>query len=38
MRALFGCEIEAGRSLLDYMTVAGDRDRARKNLDRALAG
>ncbi len=38
MRALYGGEIEIGRSLLDYMTVARDRETARTNLDRALAG
>jgi PAS domain S-box-containing protein/putative nucleotidyltransferase with HDIG domain len=38
MRALYGAEIEIGRSLLDYMTVARDRETARTNLDRALAG
>ncbi len=38
MRALYGAEIEPGRCMLDYMTVAGDAERARGNLDRALAG
>jgi len=38
MRALYGAEIEVGRSLLDYMTVDRDRETARMNLDRALAG
>ncbi len=38
MKVLFGAEIEIGRSLLDSMTVAADRETARKNLDRALAG
>ncbi|MBK9090322.1 MAG: GAF domain-containing protein [Holophagales bacterium] len=38
MRALYGAEIEIGRSLLDYMTVDRDRETARTNLDRALAG
>lgn len=38
MRAIYGAEIEIGRSLLDYMSVAEDRDKARCNLDKALAG
>ena len=38
MKALYGAEIEQGHSLLDYMTVAGDRETARRNFDRALAG
>ena len=38
MRALFGVEVEVGRSLLEFMPVARDRETAKKNLDRALAG
>jgi len=38
MKALYGAEIETGHSLLDYMTVTEDRETARGNLDRALAG
>ncbi len=38
MKALYGVEIETGHSLLDYMTVSEDREAARRNLDRALAG
>ncbi|MEJ5311919.1 MAG: PAS domain S-box protein [Anaerolineae bacterium] len=38
MKALYGAEIETGHSLLDYMTVKEDRETARGNLDRALAG
>ncbi|HEX3049403.1 MAG TPA: PAS domain S-box protein, partial [Aggregatilineaceae bacterium] len=38
MQALYGAEIETGHSLLGYMTVAGDREKAQRNLDRALAG
>ncbi|MBI5439855.1 MAG: PAS domain-containing protein, partial [Deltaproteobacteria bacterium] len=38
MRALYGAEIEIGRNLLDYMTVARDREEARKHLERALGG
>ncbi len=38
MQTLYGAEIELGHSLLDYMTVAEDRETARRNIDRALAG
>ena len=38
MKALYGAEIETGHSLLDYMTVTEDRETAKCNLDRALAG
>jgi len=38
MQALYGAEIHLGDSLLDAMTVAEDRDIARRNLDRALQG
>ncbi len=38
MRALYGAEIEVGRSIFDYQTVTDDREKARANLDRALAG
>jgi len=38
MKAIYGAEIETGRSLLDYMTVTEDRETAKRNLDRALAG
>ncbi len=38
MKAIYGVEIEEGHSLLDYMTVPEDRETARHNLDRALAG
>jgi PAS domain S-box-containing protein len=38
MKALYGVDVEAGRSLLDCMTVADDREEARRNLDRALRG
>jgi two-component system sporulation sensor kinase A len=38
MKAIYGKNIELGRSLLDYMTVAEDREEAKRNLDRALAG
>ncbi|MCL4368020.1 MAG: GAF domain-containing protein [Actinobacteria bacterium] len=38
MKALYGAEIEQGHSLLEYMTVPDDREAARRNLDRALAG
>jgi PAS domain S-box-containing protein len=38
MKAIYGKDIEIGRSLLDYMSVAKDREDAKRNLDRALAG
>jgi PAS domain S-box-containing protein len=38
MKALYGAEIEQGRSLLECMTVPEDREIARRNLDRTLAG
>lgn len=38
MQAIYGVEIKIGHSLLDYMTVTEDRETARRNLDRALAG
>lgn len=38
MKTLYGAEIEQGHSLLQYMTVPEDREIARRNLDRALAG
>jgi PAS domain S-box-containing protein len=38
MKTIYGAEIEQGHSLLEYMTVPEDRETARRNLDRALAG
>jgi len=38
MNLIYGAGIEPGCSLLDYMTVAEDRQKAKQNLDRALAG
>jgi PAS domain S-box-containing protein len=38
MNAIYGVEIEIGGSLLDYMTVVEDQEKAKRNLDRALAG
>jgi PAS domain S-box-containing protein len=38
MKAIYGAEIETGQSLLGYMIVAEDREAAKRNLDRALAG
>lgn len=38
MKSLYGAEIELGKSLLEYQTVAEDRAKAKANLDRALAG
>lgn len=38
MKAIYGAKIEVGRSLLNYMTVPEDREKAKHNIDRALAG
>jgi PAS domain S-box-containing protein len=38
MRAIYGADIQPGRNMLKYMTVAEDREKAKQNLDRALAG
>jgi len=38
MKALFGADIEIGKSLLDYHTVEADRKQAKQNIDRALSG
>lgn len=38
VKMLYGTSIELGHSLLDYMTVPEDRETAKRNLDRALAG
>ncbi|MFZ4465251.1 MAG: PAS domain S-box protein, partial [Bacteroidales bacterium] len=38
MKAIYGAEIEIGRSLFDYQTVPEDREKAKRNIDRALAG
>ncbi|MDP1994179.1 MAG: transporter substrate-binding domain-containing protein, partial [Ignavibacteria bacterium] len=38
MKTIYGVEIENGCNILDYMTVSGDREKAKRNLDKALAG
>jgi PAS domain S-box-containing protein len=38
MLATYGASIEIGHNLLEYMTVQKDREAAKQNLDRALAG
>ncbi len=38
MRELYRQEIRIGESMLDFMTVPEDREKAKQNLDRALAG
>ena len=38
MKVIYGAEIEIGFNILNYMTVSEDRENARHNLDRALAG
>ncbi|MBP7652903.1 PAS domain S-box protein [Candidatus Dependentiae bacterium] len=38
MNAIYGIEIETGHNILNYMKVTEDRDIAKRNIDRALAG
>lgn len=38
MNALYGVKIEVDHNLLEYMTIPEDRETARHNIDRALAG
>ncbi len=38
MKAIYGTEIRNGWSILDFMTVPEDREKAKQNLDRALGG
>lgn len=38
MKVIYGAEIEIGSVMLDYMTVPEDRETAKRNFDRALAG
>jgi PAS domain S-box-containing protein len=38
MKAIYGKTIKIGGSLLDYMTVSEDREKAKRNIDRALTG
>jgi PAS domain S-box-containing protein len=38
IKAIYGKDIELGQSLLECMTVAVDREEAKRNLDRTLAG
>ena len=38
MKSIYGTDIEVGKSILDYMIVAKDRDIAKTNFDRALNG
>jgi PAS domain S-box-containing protein len=38
MKALYNADIKLGRNILEYMTVSEDRETAKSNLDRALAG
>jgi PAS domain S-box-containing protein len=38
IKTIYGKEIHLGHSMLEYMTVTEDRETARHNLDRALAG
>ncbi|EKD28194.1 MAG: PAS/PAC sensor signal transduction histidine kinase [uncultured bacterium] len=38
MKSLYGVDIEHGFCMMDYMTVPGDREVAKRNIDTALAG
>ncbi len=38
MKRIWGADIELGKSMLDYLTDAEDREKAKRNFDRALAG
>ena len=38
MKKLYNADIEIGKSLLNYQTIPIDRERAKRNIDRALAG
>jgi PAS domain S-box-containing protein len=38
MKAMYGAKIEINHNLLDYMTVTEDREKAGRNINRALAG
>lgn len=38
MKEIYGAEIEIGHSILEYMTVMEDHEKAKCNIDRALAG
>ena len=38
MKAIWGTDIEVGMNMLDAITNSADRDKARKNFDRALRG
>lgn len=38
MKSIYGMEIEIGHNMLDYLTVNEDKEKAKKNIDRALQG
>jgi PAS domain S-box-containing protein len=38
MKAIYGVDIQIGKNILDYMTITIDREKAKHNLDKALAG
>jgi PAS domain S-box-containing protein len=38
IKSIYGTDIEVGKNILDYMTVAKDRDISKANFDRALNG
>ena len=38
MKVIWGADIEIGANMLDYITNSSDREKAKRNFDRALAG
>ncbi len=38
MKTIYGVDIQIGKSILDYMSVEMDREKAKKNIDKALSG
>ncbi len=38
MKTIYGADIQIGKSILDYMSVAIDREKTKQNIDKVLAG
>ena len=38
MKTIFGVDIQIGKNIMDYMAVEIDREKAKQNIDKALAG
>jgi PAS domain S-box-containing protein len=38
MKTIFGVDIQIGKNIMDYMTAEIDREKAKQNIDKALAG